>query len=66
MVINGDMNRAMELKCPVNDYIMLKRLFLIAVNICYVKATWYAQSNILHFALLIGVQCVCLTWYFCQ
>lgn len=27
-------------------------------NIYYFKATWYAQSNILHFALLIGVQCV--------
>lgn len=36
----------------------MKRLLVIAVNVCYFKATWYAQSNVLHFALLIGVQCV--------
>lgn len=36
----------------------MKRLLVIAVNIHCFKATLYAQSNILHFALLIGVQCV--------
>ena len=36
----------------------MKRLLVIAVNAYYFKTTWYAQSNVIHFALLIGVQCV--------
>ena len=30
----------------------------MTINLYYFKTMWYAQSNVMHFALLISVQCV--------